>query len=75
MIDYETRITSMVVVPKTEKLFSEMATTVSIVDEAGGEYVEVNQSGRSDLGKIVINPEEWPQLKAAIDQSIQLCRP
>lgn len=71
---YETRVTAMAVVPKGQPLFSEQATDVRIVDEAGGEYVEVCQSGRTDLGKIVINPEEWPTLKRAIDTLIAECR-
>ncbi len=71
---YETRITQMFVLPKTEPLFSEMATEVTIVDQAGGEYVEVKQQGRTDLGKIAINPEEWPMLKRAIDTLIAECR-
>ena len=71
---YETRVTQMTVLPKTEPIFSEMATQVTIVDEAGGEYVEVKQQGRTDLGKIAINPEEWPVLKRAIDTLIAECR-
>lgn len=71
---YETRVTQMTVLPKTEPIFSEMATQVTIVDEAGGEYVEVCQSWRTDIGKIAINPEEWPMLKRAIDTLIAECR-
>ncbi len=71
---YETRVTQMFVLPKTEPIFSEMATQVSIVDEAAGEYVEVKQTGRTDLGKIAIDPEEWPMLKCAIDTLIAECR-
>ena len=47
----------MTVVPVGQPLFSEMATTITIVDEAAGEYVEVCQSGRHDVGKIAINAE------------------
>ena len=71
---YETRVTQMTVLPKTEPIFSEMATQVTIVDQAGGEYVEVKQQGRTDLGKIAINPEDWPMLKRAIDTLIAECR-
>lgn len=71
---YINRITSLTVLPVDEPLFSEMATTVTIVDEAGGEFVEVSQSGRADLGKIAINPEEWPELRGAISTLISQCR-
>ena len=71
---YEIRTTSMTVKPKDEPIFSEQATMVEIVDEASGEYVEVSQSGRTDLGKIAINPEEWPALRKAINLLILQCR-
>jgi hypothetical protein len=73
MTDYTTRITAMTVNAAGEALFSEMATEIRIVDEAAGEFVEVDQSARSDMGKISIDPEEWPTLRAAIDQMIDGC--
>jgi hypothetical protein len=54
---YITRTTSITVLPEGHPTFSEMATTVSITDEDGGEYVEVKQVGRTDICKICINPE------------------
>lgn len=74
MSTFETRITSMVVLPEGTEMFSEMATTISITDEAGGEFVEVAQHGRSDLGKVQIQPDEWPHIRAAIDRMIGECR-
>jgi hypothetical protein len=73
-MNYETRTTQVTVVPVKEPLFSDMATDIRIVDEAAGEYVEVCQSGRVDLGKIAIDPIEWPVLREAIDQMIAGCR-
>jgi len=70
---YRTRVTRLLVLPSGEPAFSEMATSVEIDDEAAGEFVVVEQHGRSDLGKIAINPEEWPALRAAIDRMIQEC--
>lgn len=75
MIVYETRVTQMTIVPIGNPLFIEEATEVTIVDEAGGECVEVCQSGRVDLGKIAISPEEWPFLRDAITSMIEQCRP
>lgn len=71
---YETRVTALVVLPVGQPTFSEMATTVEIADEAAGEFVEVKQRGRIDIGKIQINPEEWPALREAIDRMIAGCR-
>jgi len=72
--EYETRVMALLVVPVGQPQFSEMATTVEIVDEAAGEFVEVGQRGRADIGKIMINPEEWPSLRDAIDRMIKECR-
>ena len=72
--EYETRVTSWTVAPKGEPTFSEMATVVSIDDEAAGEFVTVSQQGRVDLGKIAIDVNEWPALRAAIDEAISECR-
>jgi len=70
----ETRVTRIVVAPPNEPTFSEMATTVEIEDEAGGEFVEVSQHGAPELGKIQISPEEWPALRAAINRLVRACR-
>lgn len=73
-MDYETRTLSILVAPKDQPTFSEYATEIKIVDEAAGEFLEVSQTGRTDLGKIAINPEEWPTLRDAIDRMIKQCR-
>jgi hypothetical protein len=71
---YETRTTSVTVCPVSEPAYSTMATKIEIADEAAGEFVEVSQSSRSDISKISINPEEWPELREAINRMIQECR-
>lgn len=74
MNGYRLRIASFVVVPLEQPLFSEGATTVRIVDEGSGEFVEVEQTGRSDVGKICLNPEEWAAVRDAVDRMIEECR-
>lgn len=64
----------MTVLPKDQPIFSEMATTVTIVDEADEEFVEVGQSNHISLDKIAINPNEWPALREAIDMMIAQCQ-
>lgn len=71
---YEIRTTALTVAPVGDPTYSEMATTVEICDEAAGEFVEVAQHGRVDIGKIMINPEEWPAIREAIDRQIAECR-
>lgn len=70
-----TRVTRLLVVPQGEPMYSEMTTTVEIDDEVGGEFVVVSQEGRDDIGKIAINPEEWPALRAAINRMVKACQP
>lgn len=70
----ESRVTRIAVGPADELLFSEMVTTVEIVDESGGEFVEVSQHGAPEIGKIQISPEEWPALRAAINRMMRQCR-
>ena len=72
---YETRALSLIVLPEGEAIFSEQATTITIEDDAGGEFVTVEQPGLADAGKIRIDPTEWTALKSAIDRMIQECRP
>jgi hypothetical protein len=68
---YETRITEWTIVPEGDPIFSERATRISIVDDGGGEFVEVEQE---EVGKIQIDPTEWPVLRAAIDKAVEQCR-
>lgn len=67
------RVTKLCLVEAGKPIFDERATEIEIVDECGGEFVEVSQSA-DDCGKIRIDPEEWPVLKSAIDLMIQDCR-
>lgn len=73
-MNYEVRTTCISVLPKNQPLYSEFATEVCITDDSGGEYVEVSQVGRTDLGKIAIDPSEWHVLRDAIDSLIAQCR-
>lgn len=70
-MNYITRITRLTILPESEPIFSEMATHVETYDETGGEYIAIKQDGGSaDLDKreILINPEEWPLIAAAVNQ-------
>ena len=73
-MNYESRPASWRVGPVGSPLYSELVTEVAIVDEAGGEFVEVRQSSPADLGKIAIDPGEWPALRAAINRAVRACR-
>lgn len=75
---YAVRPVSWVVCPKDEPMFSELVTTVTIVDESAGEFVEVKQHRRDDPdhgSSITIDCDEWPALRKAIDMATANCRP
>lgn len=70
---YTTKITSVTVVPEGEPIYSEQATRITVTDESGGEFLWVEQSCRTDVGKVSISPEEWPAIRDAIDSMIAQC--
>jgi hypothetical protein len=40
-LQYTSRVISMICLPKKEPIFSELSTAITIVDEAAGEFLEV----------------------------------
>jgi hypothetical protein len=74
-MDFERRVTALIVCKKDEPVFSEYATRVEIVDEAAGEFIEVSQPARDGVGgKIAIGSDEWPAIRDAIDELLSNCR-
>jgi hypothetical protein len=73
-LNYETRITQVVVVPEGEPTSSELATTIQIEDEAEGiEFLSIRQNLKPEA-YVRIYPPEWPMLRAAIDDMMARCR-
>jgi hypothetical protein len=73
-INYETRITQVVVVPEGEPSFSELATTIQIEDEAEGiEFLSIRQNLKPEA-YVRVYPQEWPMLRAAINDMVARCR-
>ena len=68
------RTTQLTIAPEGEPIFSERAFTVTIDDEAGGEFVLVRSNVEVlPTGTISIDPSEWPALREAIDRLIGEC--
>lgn len=42
---HETRVVAMVTLPMHEPLYTEEATRAEVLDEAGGEFLQVSQGG------------------------------
>lgn len=75
MSQYHVITTRLTVVPEGEPIYSEMATHIEMQDEAAGAFVELVQIGQiGDEGRSVIriDLEEWPAIRGAIDQMIDL---
>ena len=73
----ETRTTQITVLPEGEPIFSQLAYSITIEDEAAGEYVLVRSANQKDGSEVElwIGPDEWPTLRDAIDRMIAECRP
>jgi hypothetical protein len=69
------RYTQMTVGPENVPIFSERNFTITIDDDAAGEYI-VLQSQQEALkaGEIKIDADEWDELKQAIDTMIAACK-
>lgn len=67
------RTTQLTVAPEGEPIFSERAYTVTIDDQAAGEYVVV-ESLDDQGGKIAIDKADWVALRNAIEQMVAICR-
>jgi len=70
---YTTRTLSVAVCRTGDPIWSELTTTIAIVSEGAGEFVEVSQPAR-DTPKIAITPEEWPAIRDAVERMIGECR-
>lgn len=69
------RYTRLTVLPEGDQIYSDMATHISIEDNASCEYVRLTQySDNVDNGEININPEEWTMIRNAVDTMVAECR-
>jgi len=60
--------------PAGEPIFSEQATEVYIEDESAGPFVVVKQCRVDGDGKVLIDIEEWPAIKDAVEIAFNVCR-
>ena len=72
---HQARITRLHLVPDGQPIFSEMAYSVEIDDEAAGEFVTLTSLEEScSPGQVRIDPSDWPALRDAIDRMIGECK-
>ena len=65
----QTQVIAVSIRPAGESMYSEMATTVRLDDEGGGQYVVIEQDGHP----VKINPDEWPLLRDEIASAVGRC--
>jgi hypothetical protein len=73
-MEYHSIMSAVTVLPKGESIFHEAATTIYIEDEAAGPFLVIRQEPDAGLQEVRINSEEWPVVKAAIDQMFTVCK-
>lgn len=73
-MEYHSVVSAITVLPKGESIFHECATTISIDDECAGSFLVISQDPDSGRQEIRISSEEWPTIKAAIDQMFVGCK-
>ena len=69
--EFEVRTTQWTITPKGKPIFDERAITLSIEDEAGGEFLTIKNGGDCEHGSFRFDPEEWLVLRALIDEAIK----
>ena len=73
-MNYIQQTVSMCIRPKGDPLFSEQATTITMVDDAAGAYIEISQDQSAGKQTIGIDAEEWPALKLAIEEMLEIVK-
>jgi hypothetical protein len=74
---YRTVVASLIVLPKGADIFAEGATRVELQDEGAGPFVAISQERDEPPGgrhEIRIDPDEWPQVRDAIEKIMVQCR-
>ena len=66
-MDYHAFVSSITVKPVGQKIFSDMATEICIVDEGAGPYIKIVQINNQGDG-VEIDRESWPHIKRSVDK-------
>lgn len=69
------RYIKMTVGPENVPIFDERNFTIEIEDEAAGEFLLIRCYGdQCQNGEIRLDPDEWEELKEAIDIMVKHCK-
>lgn len=72
-MQYEIITKSFMTKPPDEPIFSEMATEITLEDEAAGLFVSIIQRKGDGEQKVSICKEEWPLIRQAVDELMEVC--
>ena len=64
-IKYLTETLSVIIVPEGQPVFSELATIVSVDDEAGGTFIKIRQNA-DGCGELRFDRGEWEIVEATV---------
>jgi hypothetical protein len=70
----ETLITVITIVPEGKELFCKEARKVEIIDDGQGEIVVVCHPNIQLSARLEIKPQDWPDLRDAIERLVNRCR-
>ncbi len=72
MTEYHAINVKRLIKPVKDYIYSDMATTVELMDEGAGCFVEISQYNSGEPGSIRVNDDEWELIKSEVDQMLQL---
>lgn len=70
-MEYHTRTRSVAVTQKGAGMLDDCTTIITITDEGGGEFLEIEQP--RETGRITIGKNEWAYIREAIDKMFEQC--
>ena len=65
--DFKAVVSAVTVLHRGARLNDDTATRISLDDEGGGAFVVIEQDSSAPTGRVAITPEEWPEIRRAID--------
>lgn len=72
-MQYERITKSFMTKPPDDPIFSEMATEITLEDEAAGLFVSIIQRKGDGEQKVSVCKEEWPLIRQAVDDLMEVC--
>ncbi len=74
MREIESRAVAWTIGPVGKPCYDESMTHVRIVDESGGEFIEVEQVTTLGTNTLRFDTDEWPAIRATINKAVKMCR-